>query len=125
MKASFCLFAILWALPPWGAEAASPAGDEGITRAQADAILAELKAIHELLSRGRGPSTTAGTKVRTSMRIEVDDNILGSKSAPLTIVEFTDYQCPFCRQFHLATFPEIRKKYVDTGKVRYIPCSRS
>lgn len=45
---------------------------------------------------------------------------LGSPTAPVTLVEFTDYQCPFCRQFHTNTFEEIRKKYVDTGKVRFI-----
>lgn len=36
------------------------------------------------------------------------------------MVEFTDYQCPFCRQFETATFGEIRKKYIDTGKLRFI-----
>lgn len=45
---------------------------------------------------------------------------LGSSEAPVTIVEFTDYQCPFCRRFESTTFAEIRKKYIDTGKVRFI-----
>jgi len=31
--------------------------------------------------------------------------MLGSKEAPLTIVEFTDYQCPFCQRFHTTAFP--------------------
>ncbi|MCL5743673.1 MAG: DsbA family protein [Acidobacteria bacterium] len=35
------------------------------------------------------------------------------------MVEFTDYQCPFCRRFHDATFPEIKKNYIDTGKLRF------
>jgi protein-disulfide isomerase len=48
------------------------------------------------------------------------DYFLGSKNAPLTMVEFTDYQCSFCRQFHITTFPEIRKEYIDTGKMRFI-----
>jgi len=38
----------------------------------------------------------------------------------VTIVEFTDYQCPFCRQFHSTTFDQIRKKFVDSGKVRFV-----
>src|SRR5262249_56975486 len=31
----------------------------------------------------------------------------------------TDYQCPFCQRFHVTTFPELKKKYVDTGKARF------
>ena len=46
--------------------------------------------------------------------------MLGSKDAPLTIVEFTDYQCPFCQRFHLATFPLLKRDYIDTGKVRFV-----
>ena len=45
---------------------------------------------------------------------------MGSSDAPVTIVEFTDYQCPYCRVFERTTFAEIRKKYVDTGKVRFV-----
>jgi len=39
--------------------------------------------------------------------------------APITMVEFTDYQCPFCRQFHQTALNEIKKNYIDTGKVRF------
>jgi protein-disulfide isomerase len=45
--------------------------------------------------------------------------MLGSKDAPLTIVEFTDYQCPFCQRFHAQVFGELKKNYIDTGKVRF------
>ncbi len=38
----------------------------------------------------------------------------------MTIVEFTDFQCPFCRRFHHQTFPIIKKDYIDTGKVKWI-----
>jgi len=49
-----------------------------------------------------------------------NDAILGDKNAPVTIVEFSDYQCPFCRKAFLKTFPKIKEKYIDTGKVRWI-----
>jgi len=105
-----------------------PAADPpSITREQADAILAELKAIHELLAKGAPPAAAAAVKAapvaEPVVNAKVDiagGEILGSKTAPITIVEFSDYQCPFCRQFHMTTFEQIRKKYVDTGKVRFV-----
>jgi protein-disulfide isomerase len=35
------------------------------------------------------------------------------------MVEFTDYQCPYCQRFHMTVFNEIKKEYIDTGKVRF------
>jgi protein-disulfide isomerase len=46
--------------------------------------------------------------------------VAGDSSAPVVIVEFTDYQCPFCGRHFATTLPEIRSRYVSTGKVRYI-----
>jgi protein-disulfide isomerase len=45
---------------------------------------------------------------------------LGRPDAPLTIVEFTDLQCPFCQRYHRTTFEEVVRQYVDTGKARYV-----
>ena len=45
---------------------------------------------------------------------------LGRADAPLTLLEFTDYQCPYCRRFHAETFPLLRKNWIDTGKLRFI-----
>jgi protein-disulfide isomerase len=44
----------------------------------------------------------------------------GAKDAPVTIIEFTDYQCPYCGHYVRQTLPEILKNYVDAGKVRYL-----
>lgn len=46
--------------------------------------------------------------------------VKGSENAPVTIVEFTDYQCPFCARSYEDTYLQIMSDYVDTGKVRYI-----
>lgn len=46
--------------------------------------------------------------------------VLGSADAPVTIIEFTDYECPFCKQFHREVYPQIEKEYIATGKVRWI-----
>lgn len=49
-----------------------------------------------------------------------DDPVLGEKNAPVTMVEFSDFQCPFCGQFEKNTFPGIKKEYIDTGKVKLV-----
>jgi protein-disulfide isomerase len=98
---------------------------QGVSFEQAESILQELKQIRRLLSGGtpvapppaqqRPPETVEKAKVRVD-----PDRILGKKDAPMTIVEFTDVQCGFCRQFHATTFVEIRQKLIDTGKVRFV-----
>lgn len=45
---------------------------------------------------------------------------LGDPNAPVTIVEFSDYQCPFCRRYFLETFPQLKADYIDTGRVYYV-----
>ncbi|MEK6843868.1 MAG: DsbA family protein [Nanoarchaeota archaeon] len=49
-----------------------------------------------------------------------DDAVLGDKNAPVEIIEFSDYQCPFCRKFWTETFSQIKKDYIDTGKVKFV-----
>lgn len=45
---------------------------------------------------------------------------LGDPKAPVTVIEYASMTCPHCATFTEKTFPEIKKKYVDTGKVRFI-----
>jgi protein-disulfide isomerase len=54
------------------------------------------------------------------MAVRVRWNAIGRTDAPVTVVEFTDYQCPFCKRFHVATFTDLKKKYIDTGRVRWV-----
>ena len=49
-----------------------------------------------------------------------DDPSLGNPEAPVTIVEFGDYQCPFCGRFFRQTEPQIIERYVKTDKVRFV-----
>lgn len=44
---------------------------------------------------------------------------IGSPEAPVGIVEFADFQCPYCARHHAQTFPALKREYVDTGKARY------
>lgn len=55
------------------------------------------------------------------VKVSVDDDaVLGDKNAPLTMVEFSDYECPFCKRYFDQTYPEIKKNYVDTGKLKIV-----
>jgi protein-disulfide isomerase len=48
------------------------------------------------------------------------DESMGKEDAPVTIVEYASMTCPHCAHFSETTLPELKKKYIDTGKVRYI-----
>ncbi len=48
------------------------------------------------------------------------DPTLGNKNAPVVMLEFSDFQCPFCQKFWKETLPEIEKNYIDTGKVLFV-----
>ncbi len=48
------------------------------------------------------------------------EKALGSATAPVTIIEYASMTCSHCAAFHTGTFPELKKKYIDTGKVRFI-----
>ncbi len=45
---------------------------------------------------------------------------LGSASAPVLMIEYSDYECPFCQRYIIKTFPQIKENYIDAGKVHYI-----
>jgi protein-disulfide isomerase len=47
-------------------------------------------------------------------------NELGRADAPVTMVEFSDLQCQFCARYASQTFPQLRRDYIETGKLRYV-----
>ena len=116
-----------WAVLPLVLALPLAAADQGTGR-QDDAILQEilneLRQIHQLLERqpqAAPPQQQAAQ--RPAKTVVVDDESgfsLGSESAPVTIVEFTDFQCPYCQKFHLTAFGQLKKNYIDTGKVRFV-----
>ena len=46
--------------------------------------------------------------------------VMGNDKAPVTVIEYASMTCPHCAHFQETTFPELKKRYIDTGKVRYI-----
>ena len=91
----------------------------------------DLSEIKALLSRmpGLSPSQNPSQKPASPQPPQVNikgiefdiggNPVMGRESAKYIVVEFTDYQCPFCGRYARETFPQIRKHYVDKGIVRY------
>jgi protein-disulfide isomerase len=57
---------------------------------------------------------------QTGLSIARDDRILGSPDAPITIVEYASLTCPHCAHFANDVLPELKKKWIDTGKAKLV-----
>lgn len=68
-----------------------------------------------LVAANRGGGSSA-----VPVAVTAQDHVLGSASAPVTIVEYGDYKCPFCTRFFVQTQAQLVKRYVDTGKARLV-----
>jgi protein-disulfide isomerase len=51
---------------------------------------------------------------------QLGDRALGKDDAPVTVIEYASMTCPHCAAFHEKTYPELKKRYIETGKVRFI-----
>ena len=65
-------------------------------------------------------ATSTTVSAAQAMTLGPRDAILGSANAPVTLIEYGDYQCPYCGQFFSETEPQIIQNYVNTGKVRFV-----
>ena len=66
-----------------------------------------------------GIAGTAGAQQQQSTSATAT-RAMGSPSAPVTVYEMSDFQCPYCRSFALETFPVIEREYISPGKVRWV-----
>lgn len=111
------------------ADKAEAAKSDAITKEQADAIVSELKQIRQLLekqqvqlARAMAPQQPAAPAPPEKVQMNVGNGwySIGRADAPVMLVEFADYQCPFCKKFHTDAYAELKKNYIDTGKVRFV-----
>jgi protein-disulfide isomerase len=69
----------------------------------------------------QAPPQAAPPEDTTPKKVSVDDDpVLGDRNAKVTLIDFTDYECPFCKRYFDDTFSQIKKEYIDTGKVQYV-----
>lgn len=71
------------------------------------------------------PGTAASAETTTSSNpeaaaIEIKDMTLGQEDAKVTLIEYASYTCPHCANFHAAVFKDLKKDYIDSGKVKFV-----
>jgi protein-disulfide isomerase len=84
------------------------------------ALRAEMTQLRQAMAglRAQAPGPPAPPPAPASVRM--DGPALGPASASVGIVEFSEFQCPFCRRHFEQTFASLKQGYVDTGKIRYV-----
>ena len=82
--------------------------------AQQQQILDGLDELKKLVRGGGAPTVKAPEKVSVAGEL-----FRGAAGASLAIIEYADFECPFCRRFEHDTLPQIRAAYIETGKVKY------
>ncbi|MEK7608665.1 MAG: DsbA family protein [Patescibacteria group bacterium] len=67
-----------------------------------------------------GTPRNAEPPAAAGLEVQADDVVLGNAKAKVTIIEYGDYQCPYCAKFFAEVEPAIKEKYVKTGKAKFI-----
>lgn len=90
-----------------------------LTNAELEALIYELG--NKIAASPQATKQSDQNIVPTKFKLSFDgDPIKGNPDAPITIVEFSDFQCPYCSRFFEQTLPQIEKNYIETGKVKFV-----
>lgn len=66
-------------------------------------------------------NTVIGTQnQKVDIALTDKDPVLGNKDAPVTVVEYADFQCPFCKEFQDIIFPGFKTSYIDSGQIKFV-----
>jgi protein-disulfide isomerase len=119
-------FAALTTLALFFSQPALPQSSEEALRKEIEGIKAGLTAIQKELQEIKvqlqsRPAQPPGSGQPQNVVLSVDGAVFkGNQNAKVTLIEFTDYQCPFCARHLNQTAPQIDKEYIQTGKVKYV-----
>lgn len=120
--ARLCALVLVFVLVyEWSATAQQPTIED--LKKQLDTLTEGMKAIQkelqELKTMVARPAATAPSGLNVVLDL-ADNQSKGADDAALTLVEFTDYQCPFCSRHVRDTWPKLDAEYIQTGKIRYV-----
>ena len=70
---------------------------------------------------GPAPTAVAAAPDKAALLgVQASDHVLGDPNAPITMIEYASFTCPHCAHFHTQILPEVKKKWIDTGKVKLV-----
>lgn len=93
---------------------------DSIRRSVLTALVGGVAAI-SLIACGGGDSASTSTAKGDPSQFELaNDHGIGAEDAPVTLVEYASVTCPHCSNWSKTVYPDLKKNYIDTGKVRYI-----
>lgn len=102
--------------------AASSTGQpEYVTQSQLQGLLAAQEQRHQQQRHQQTAPPPAPIPSPSGLIVDADDDpVIGDPDAPVTIVEFSDFECPFCARFYHETLPLLKQNYIDTGVVKMV-----
>ncbi len=90
--------------------------DSGLSSEELKEIISEIKPVAP--QPAQQPTQPGAPQI---FRVSLDDDpVKGNPNAPVTVVEYSDFQCPFCSRFFQQTLPLIEENYIDTGKIKFV-----
>jgi protein-disulfide isomerase len=117
--------ALLAVVSPLAAQSASASDTEALKaeiqslKAGQQQIQKDIAEIKQILQAARNPQAAPDKAVNAVMNL-AGEPVKGDKDARFTLIEFSEYQCPFCSRHVKNTVPQLDKEYIQTGKVKYV-----
>lgn len=95
--------------------------DDGSDSLSADEIKEIISAVEAQAPAPQPAQVPSQPSAPQLIQVSLDDDpIKGNPDAPVTVVEFSDFQCPFCSRFFTQTLPALEENYIDTGKIKLV-----
>jgi len=93
--------------------------NSSVTAEELEEIISEMKI--KTTQSSQVPTQQPTPRGTQLYKISIDDDpVKGDPNAPVTIIEFSDFQCPFCSRFYSQTLPLLEENYIDTGKIKLV-----